>query len=684
MIKKFQGSSFFSRFFLAFGAVFLFIFLAVFAVILFLSSNQLRDFAGNKGSALLGREFSIDGEIDVDWDWSAPKVFLHKVRIANLAESKDPDMLTIKELNFQIKIWRLFLGELNLPSIALIKPKILLEKFTSTTKNWDFPPLPGVNITSKAVLPEDRHNFPVIGVLLVEDGNLTFRDKPKKLLTILNIDTAKGGLNALQETYQLSGQGTLQEKAFSIQAKGGSLAELRHNTSPYPLTLNIKMGSTSISFEGTLADPVQLQGVNAKLDLRGDNLADLFYLTGIPLPPTPPYKLSGDLQNQGQIWRFKKLKGQVGDSDLTGELTYDIHGDRGFVKADLVSKRLDMNDLSGFIGSTPSGGIRSPAQKIQAKVEKANPHLLPDVPINLIRLRAADMDIRLRAKKINAPNWPIDDLDISFKLDKGILRLDPLNFGVADGTISGNLVLDGQNKIPHVESDLLIKRLSIKQFFNDPEFEALSAGHFGGQLKLKGRGHSLADVLATSNGRITLMMAGGKISLLIIEAAGLDIGQATPLLLGEDRSTDIRCAIGDFKVENGLLNSEIFVFDTTDSNIAGNMHINLKDETIDAKAEVHPKDFSVLSARTPITVSGTLKHPSIGLDAEELAIRSASAVVLGVFLMPAAAIIPFIEMGLGEDSDCRDLIQQARSPIKARTTSRTITKRKFKARQKRR
>jgi AsmA family protein len=73
-------------------------------------------------------------------------------------------------------------------------------------------------------------------------------------------------------------------------------------------------------------------------------------------------------------------------------------------------------------------------------------------------------------------------------LDKGILRLDPLNFGVADGTISGNLVLDGQNKISHVESDLLIKRLSMKQFFNDPEFEALSAGHFGGQLKLKGRG----------------------------------------------------------------------------------------------------------------------------------------------------------------------------------------------------
>ncbi|MGD0959377.1 MAG: AsmA family protein, partial [Methylomonas sp.] len=135
---------------------------------------------------------------------------------------------------------------------------------------------------------------------------------------------------------------------------------------------------------------------------------------------------------------------------------------------------------------------------------------------------------------------------------------------------------------------------------------------------------------------------------------------AIPLLLGKDKSTDIRCAVGDFKVENGLLNSDVFVLDTTDSNIAGKMRINLKDEALDAEVEAHPKDFSLLSARTPITVGGTLKNPSIGLDTKELALRGASAAVLGAFLSPLAAIIPFIELGLGKDSDCRELIQEAR------------------------
>lgn len=168
-------------------------------------------------------------------------------------------------------------------------------------------------------------------------------------------------------------------------------------------------------------------------------------------------------------------------------------------------------------------------------------------------------------------------------------------------------------------------------------------------------------MLAVSDGHITLMMTGGKISLLIIEGAGLDVGQAAPLLLGKDKSTDIRCAIGDFKVDNGLLNSQIFVFDTSDSNIDGNARIDLKDETIDAEIESHPKDFSIGSARTPITITGRLKQPTIGLDPKQLAARTASAVVLGAFLTPVAAIIPFIELGLGEDSDCRELIEQARS-----------------------
>jgi len=632
--------------------------LAGIAFLFFMPSDWLRNIINKTGSAALGREFAIEGAIDIDWDWTAPNVSVHKLRIANLPESKNPNMVAIDEIDFQIRIWKLLKAELNLPKLNFTKPNIVLEEFSDTKKNWDF--------KTEDKSPEDRGDFPVIGTLSVNDGKLTYRDHPKKLAVKLDVDTARGsGLENQQDRYKLSGQGILQDQPFSLQATGGSISTLRDTEKPYPLTFDLKMGSTRVDMEGTISDPAKLSGMNAQLNLQGNNLADLFHLTQIPLPPTPPYKLSGRLEKQNEIWKFQQFKGKVGDSDLSGDLSYDTKREPGFVKANLVSQLLQMDDLSGFIGATPSEGTLSPEQKAQAEREKASPHLLPDVPIDLTRLRATDMEARFKGKKITGTRFPFNDLDIGFNLQKGVLHLDPFNFGIADGTISGTLVLDGQKDVPHVQSDLLIKRLSLKQFFTNPKFESLSAGHFGGQLKVKGNGRSLADVLATSNGRITLLMTGGKISLLVVEAAGLDLGEATPLLLGKDKSTDIRCAIGDFKVEDGLLTSEIFVFDTTDSNIEGNARINLKNETIDAEVETHPKDMSIFTARTPITVTGRLKQPDIGLDPKQLAARTAGAVVLGAFLSPVAAIIPFIELGLGEDSDCKGLIDQARKHAEA-------------------
>lgn len=102
-------------------------------------SDWLRNRVNAQGSAVLGREFAIDGDIDVDWDWTIPEVFIHKVRIANAPKSKDPDMLAIDQVDFKIKIWRLLLAELNLPKLNFTKPKVILEKFSPTKKNLDFP-----------------------------------------------------------------------------------------------------------------------------------------------------------------------------------------------------------------------------------------------------------------------------------------------------------------------------------------------------------------------------------------------------------------------------------------------------------------------------------------------------------------------------------------------------------------
>ena len=148
-------------------------------------------------------------------------------------------------------------------------------------------------------------------------------------------------------------------------------------------------------------------------------------------------------------------------------------------------------------------------------------------------------------------------------------------------------------------------------------------------------------------------------------ASDLDIAHAAPLFLGDDQSTAIRCGVGDFKVRNGLLNSQIFVLDTKDSNLEGHANIDLDKELMDVQLDAHPKEASPLSLKGPITISGPFKHPNVGVDIAKTGARGGVAAALGAVLTPLAAILPFLESGGGKDANCGVLLERARKDAKA-------------------
>ena len=71
---------------------------------------------------------------------------------------------------------------------------------------------------------------------------------------------------------------------------------------------------------------MQLKGVHLKVDVRGDDTSNLFPLTGIVLPPSPPYSIVGNLDRNGTEWRLSDMSGKMGGSDLRGMLAVDLGG----------------------------------------------------------------------------------------------------------------------------------------------------------------------------------------------------------------------------------------------------------------------------------------------------------------------------------------------------------------------
>jgi uncharacterized protein involved in outer membrane biogenesis len=636
--------------------------LAVGGLLYYVSTDNFRSMVAERAGAAAGRGIKINGDLKIDWGRTT-RVVVNQLEIGNVDWGSEPVMASAERIDFTIRLTSLLHGATVLPEVTLIRPKLLLERDKKGQSNWQFSQNPEAATAAQAVTPNNRFQFPVIGRLVVRDGIVSYRDPANDININSKVNTATGTATGKEEV-RLDGNGTFAGKPFRLDLVGGSLLQLRDTSEPYPIRVEAHIGKTKGMVDGTMQDPVKFTGVDLRLDLAGEDLAQLFPIFGIPLPKTPPYRLAGHLVRDGDSWRFSDMKGGVGDSDLEGEVAIETGGDRPKATADLVSQRLDFDDLATLIGAAPATGPGETAtaeQKQEAKERKKTGLVLPNKKVDLKRLRAMDMTVTLDGKQINAPSLPMQNFKAKFQLQNGLLTVEPLSFGIADGHIEGRLSLNGREDIPTAATDLNIRSVKFAEFFKDSKFAAETGGLFGGHIQFEGKGRSTAEILGDANGGLSIFMTGGKFSNLLLELIGVDIAESLGLVLTKDKPVPVRCAVGDFSLRDGLMKSKILVFDTTDTKVTGEGTVNLRDEKLDLKLEAHPKDPSLLEARTPILIRGRLGKPEFGVDPSEAAVRGAAAVALGVLLTPLAALLPMIELGLGKDSPCQKLIAEAQT-----------------------
>jgi len=232
-----------------------------------------------------------------------------------------------------------------------------------------------------------------------------------------------------------------------------------------------------------------------------------------------------------------------------------------------------------------------------------------------------------------------------------VLRLDPLNFGVAGGDIRSTIRMDARH--PQISTALKasVRGVQLGQLFPDAKLAEQAKGGIGGEVDLSGRGNSIAAMLGSSNGKVGLAMGRGHVGNLVMELAGLDITESLKFLVTGDKQIPLRCAFADFGVRDGLMTSQALAVDTTDTILIGEGTVSLRDETLDLLLKPRPKDKSILVLRSPLHISGTFKDPSFRPDFKALGIRGAVALALGS-VAPPAALLATIELGPGKDADC--------------------------------
>jgi uncharacterized protein involved in outer membrane biogenesis len=487
--------------------------------------------------------------------------------------------------------------------------------------------------------------LPWLGRFAIEDSHLSYTDPAHDI----DIDTKMStvGPASGDQEVRIESQGRYRGEGFELHFRGDSLLDLREPEEPYALDITVGMAQTQARLAGQLIHPLKLKGVDMHLTVEGPDPERLSPLLGFPLPSLPPYQVKGDLSRQGDTWQLLNFAGRVGDSDLAGDIRVDTGRERLFVEADLTSRKVDFDDLGPLVGAAPdtgAGETTSPGQQQEAKQEEASASVLPKDPIDFEHLRRLDAKITLQGKRIEA-KLPLDDLALKLNLDNGRLTMTPLDFGVAGGNIRSRIDLDVTARPVKGNIETEVRRVRLNEILRRFEIADESVGLVGGRAKFWVQGAAVAEMLASADGGLLLLMTGGKLDDLLVELAGLDVGEALAALIGKQKGVEINCAFVDLPTTHGVMHLDTLVVDTDDTVFLGAGSIDFTQEQLDLTIDPKPKDLSVFSARAPLHIKGRFEAPTFTPESSAI-LRGATSLAL----LPAAPVAALLSL-LQDEND---------------------------------
>lgn len=598
-----------------------------------------------------GRELVIGGDIEVRFGWPLPRIRTGAVRFANPDWAKEKQMVAAESMEVTVDLAQLLRRNIVFREVRFVRPVIFLEQGTEGRRNWLLD-----------MQQQDESARIQIVRLTLDQGTLGYDNAAQKTSIRATLSTSES--QATGQELDFTAQGTFKGMPLKAKGSGGPVLGLRDEKTPYPLTADLAVGHTVVKVSGTITSLLKFTAMDMGLDLRGQSLAQLFPLLGITFPETRPYVTKGRLMHAGHAWYYRKFSGRIGESDIAGTLQVDTGNKPATLKADLVSKLLDIADLGPLIGVRPGRGrVAGQDDALSPQADSLRPvqiRLLPDMPFKTDRWGSVDAQVSLKAGTIRrAGALPLEDLVTHLSLRDSVVTLDPLDFGVAGGHLTGVISLDGREDPIRAKAKVRARKILIAKLFPAVESNAAATGEINGEFNLAGNGTSVRSMLAGSNGKVGLVVVRGEISKMTMEKAGVHLWEMMELKMTGDKLVKIRCLVADFDVKEGVMHTNALVFDTEVTTIHGTGSIDLGKEKLDLTLTQKTKNTSPLALRSPIRVRGSFARPDVGVDKGQITVRALGALLLGA-VNPLLALIPLIDAGPGSDSECRQLIQDAR------------------------
>lgn len=604
--------------------------LVLLGVVAYVALNQA--FPPERLSAMLseqvrkttGRDFAVGGPLSIRL---LPRIGVaaSDVVLGNAPWGTRKDMLTVQHARFDIALWPLLRGVLDIARTSFDGVDLLLETDRNGIGNWA---MGGPGNGKAPASPDGGGATPLrlqLAHLSLSDAKLAYRDGRSGSTHIVTL--SKLALDAAGDGQMLTATFASGAQRWQLKGHIGSLADLALNQADWPFDLQLAGDGASATAKGLLRRGTPPRALEADLSASLNKAAALApWVAGTSRLPLPA-ELKGRLNYAPPSLRLEGLQLSLAQQQLSGQVKA-TDGNPWRIDAQLNSASIDL--ARWLPPRAAAGGAPAPP---------ADRRVFGNTPLALDALPAGPAMLALRVDRLLVPGLPpLSKLNLQLNAQPGRFRLDPLSAGVADGTLRGNLnVSTAAGAAPRVALQLQADKLSMDTLLKASGHSAYARG---GQLQLKadlnGAGHTAQALASSATGELMLSLTdttlGSGVSPL-----GTDVLrrllQAVTLRPQPAAQSHIDCAVVRLPLKNGVATVDRSIALETDQlAVSARGEVRLDDETLALAFRPTPKtglNINPLNLAQLVVLKGPWTDPKVTLDAQGVAGMAASLGLAG-------------------------------------------------------
>ncbi len=609
---------------------------------------------------LTHRTVTVGGDFQLYFAPLRIKFLAERIAVSNPAWATRPQLFTADRIDSRIAPLSLLFGKRRFYTLDLTNGAVALEWNRAHTANsWTF----GDGKGGKPL------EFPRIDTATVNGTTVRYLDPRMRLLANLKLDDIRSQDARIGKAVGLTGTGRIRDTPFTLAARLLT-PDATANRGQNQLVARMRAAGNVIDAAGTLPSIADIENVPLAVAARGRNMANLLDIIGVAIPNTRTYRLRGQLVKNGEEYRFTRIRGVAGRTDLAGRLTIE-NGERIHLDSVLATKSLDIIDAAPFIGYNPDIVEARGAVAAAAATGAAPQRVLPEAALPIETMRLFDADLKWTIGTVRSRNLPISNVDLTLDLERGKLSLSPLTFAMARGNVASDVVFDTRQRPSAVTYDIRLAPTPLGRLLAGYGIaESGTTGTIKGRIQLAGRGDTIHDSLASSRGRMAFVMPQGTLWTRNVQLAELDLGTfVQKMVQGKlEKPVEVNCGLLAFTVRGGIAAADPILIDTSKNVIVGRGGFSFRNEAIDLAFRADGKKFSLLSGQSPVGLGGYFSKPAMNVISNQLLGRAGVGLGLSLVATPLAGVLAFVDVGDAKSAACGPVL--AGATAKAQRTTR--------------